>query len=90
MRHLRQDVRSFWQFINRQAGENGAEIDKLAAAFCRPARERAIRLVPIQEEAIPGIGSQPDQIRQNQFTFEQDSNRQPLSFRRACAPREPA
>jgi len=71
MRHLRQDVRSFWQFINRQAGGNGAEIDKLAAAFVGRTRT-GDPLVPIQEEAIPGIGSQPDQIRQNQFTFDQD------------------
>jgi deferrochelatase/peroxidase EfeB len=71
MRHLRQDVRSFWQFINRQAGGNGAEIDKLAAAFVGRTRT-GDPLVPIQEEAIPGIGSQPYQIRQNQFTFDQD------------------
>jgi Dyp-type peroxidase family len=71
MRHLRQDVRSFWQFISGQAGGDAAEIDKLAAAFV--GRTRAgDPLVPIQEEVIPGIGSQPDQIRQNQFTFDQD------------------
>ena len=71
MRHLRQDVRSFWQFIGRQAGGDAAEIDKLAAAFV--GRTRAgDPLVPIQEQAIPGIGSRPDQIRQNQFTFDQD------------------
>src|SRR5260221_6365495 len=71
MRHLRQDVRSFWQFISRQVDGNVAEIDKLAAAFV--GRTRAgDPLVPIQEETIPGTGSQPDQVRQNQFTFDQD------------------
>jgi Dyp-type peroxidase family len=71
MRHLQQDVRSFWQFVSQQVGGNAAEIDKLAAAFV--GRKRAgDPLVPIQELAIPGIGSQPDQIRQNQFTFDQD------------------
>ena len=29
-------------------------------------------LVPIQKQPIPGIGSGPEQIRKNQFTFDQD------------------
>ena len=33
MRHLRQDVRSFWQFISRASGGNAAEAEKLAAAL---------------------------------------------------------
>jgi deferrochelatase/peroxidase EfeB len=71
MRDLRQDVRSFWQFISRQAHGGSAEIDQLAATFV--GRTRAgDPLVPIQKEEIPGIGPQPDQIRQNQFTFDQD------------------
>jgi len=71
MRHLRQDVRSFWQFIYQQTGADPAEAEKLAAAFV--GRTKAGNpLVPIQQEAIPGIGSRPDQIRQNQFTFDQD------------------
>jgi len=71
MRQLRQDVRSFWQFVNRQAGGNAAEADKLGAAFV--GRTRAgDPLVPMQEQPIPGIGPDPDQIRQNQFTFAQD------------------
>jgi deferrochelatase/peroxidase EfeB len=71
MRQLRQDVRSFWQFINRQTGGNAAEAEKLAAAFV--GRTRAgDPLVPLQEQAIPGIGTQPEQIRQNQFTFDKD------------------
>ncbi len=71
MRQLRQDVRSFWQFISRHAGADPAAADTLAAAMV--GRTRAgDPLVPIQDHAIPGIGSQPDQIRRNQFTFDQD------------------
>jgi deferrochelatase/peroxidase EfeB len=71
MRDLRQDVRSFWQFVYQQTGADPAEAEKLAAAFV--GRTRAgDPLVPIQKQAIPGIGSRPDQIRQNQFTFDQD------------------
>jgi deferrochelatase/peroxidase EfeB len=71
MRDLRQDVRGFWQFINRQAGANPAEADRLAAAMV--GRTRAgDPLVPIEERGIPGVGTQPAQIRQNQFTFDND------------------
>ena len=71
MRQLRQDVRGFWQFLSRQAGGNFAEADKLGAAFV--GRTRAgDPLVPMQEEPIPGIGPDPEEIRQNQFTFAQD------------------
>jgi deferrochelatase/peroxidase EfeB len=71
MRDLRQDVRSFWQFISRKARGDSAEIDKLAASLVGRTRT-GDPLVPIQKEEIPGIGPQPDQIRQNQFTFDQD------------------
>jgi deferrochelatase/peroxidase EfeB len=71
MRTLKQDVRSFWQFVNRQSSGNSAEADKLGAAFV--GRTRAgDPLVPMQEQPIPGVGPDPEQIRQNQFTFSED------------------
>jgi deferrochelatase/peroxidase EfeB len=71
LRQLRQDVRGFWQFISRQAGGNVAAADQLAASIV--GRTRAgDPLVPIQQQAIPGVGPQPDSIRQNQFTFDAD------------------
>jgi deferrochelatase/peroxidase EfeB len=71
MRQLRQDVRAFWQFIDRQSGGDPAEMDKLSAAIV--GRTKAGQpLVPIQGEAITGIGTQPDQVRLNQFTFDDD------------------
>ena len=71
IRQLRQDVRGFWQFVYEQSGRNFGDADKLAAAMV--GRTRAGEpLVPIQSQAIPGIGPQPDQIRLNQFTFNQD------------------
>ena len=72
MRQLRQDVRSFWQFIAREVDEDPDEADKLAAAMV--GRTRAgDPLVPIQQDQIPGIGSKPDEIRLNQFTFDRDA-----------------
>ncbi len=71
MRQLRQDVRSFWQFVYGQADANFADADKLGAAFV--GRTRAgDPLVPMTAQPIPGIGPDPDQIRQNQFTFADD------------------
>ena len=71
MRDLRQDVRRFWQFIYEQVGGDVAEADNLASAFV--GRTKAgDPLVPIQQQAIPGIGPDPAQVRQDQFTFDQD------------------
>jgi deferrochelatase/peroxidase EfeB len=71
MRDLRQDVRAFWQFVSQQTGGDATEGEQLAAAMV--GRTRAgDPLVPIEEQPIPGIGSQPDQVRQNHFTFEKD------------------
>ncbi len=71
MRQLRQDVRGFWQFVAQQSGGNFERADQLAAAFV--GRTRAGEpLVPVQEQPIPGIGTKPDAIRLNQFTFDGD------------------
>ena len=76
MRQLRQDVRGFWQFIDRQAGGNPLEAEKLSAALVGRTR-KGEPLAPIQERPIPGIGREPDQVRLNQFTFDRD----PLGIR---------
>ena len=70
MRDMRQDVRGFWQFINSQAG-NPERADALAAAIVGRTRSGA-PLVRIRDRAIPGVGPQPDQVRLNQFTFDND------------------
>ncbi|MBI5041530.1 MAG: peroxidase, partial [Gammaproteobacteria bacterium] len=71
LRQLEQDVRGFWQFVHQQAGGNDAAAQTLAAAMV--GRTRAgDPLVPLQAQLIPGIGPDPEQIRQNQFTFDQD------------------
>jgi Dyp-type peroxidase family len=62
MRQLRQDVGSFWRFLNRQAGGDRALADELAAAFVG----RTKGGVPLAA-AAPGPGT-----RLNQFTFDAD------------------
>ncbi len=71
MRQLQQDVRSFWQFVNAQAGGHWATAETLAAAMVGRTRS-GDPLVATQERAIAGIKQEPSQIRQNQFTFDQD------------------
>jgi deferrochelatase/peroxidase EfeB len=72
MRQLRQDVRSFWQFVRSQADGDPREAEKLAAAMVGRTKE-GDPLVPIQNHAIPGIGPKPDEVRLNQFSFDQDT-----------------
>jgi Dyp-type peroxidase family len=69
MRQLRQDVRSFWQFVHRQANGDAALADRLAAAFVGRT-QAGDPLVPLSQEKIPGIGQK--QAPKNQFTFEED------------------
>jgi len=71
MRQLRQDVRKFWQFVARQTGGNFENTHRLAAAFVGRTIDGE-PLVPVQERPIPGIGTKPDEIRLNQFTFDGD------------------
>ncbi len=69
MRDLRQDVRRFWQFISKHVGGDPALMEKLATSMV--GRTRAgDPLVPIQREPIPG--TDPDEVQQNQFTFDSD------------------
>ncbi len=72
MRQLHQDVRGFWQFLSERAGDDAAEMEKLATAMV--GRTKAgDPLVPLQGTPIPGIGPDPDEVRQNLFTYDEDS-----------------
>ena len=69
MRQLEQDVRGFWQFLYKQTGGNLPEATQLGAKLV--GRTRAgDPLVPIQAESIPG--TDPQTVKQNQFTYETD------------------
>jgi Dyp-type peroxidase family len=72
MRDLQQDVRRFWQFIGKHVGTDQAEMERIASAMVGRTRS-GDPLAPIQRDPIPGIGPAPDEIRQNQFTYDGDS-----------------
>jgi deferrochelatase/peroxidase EfeB len=71
LRQLRQDVRGLWQFVNQQTGGDAGKAERLAAAFVGRTRMGS-PLEPGQEQPIPGIGPDPDEICLNQFTFAKD------------------
>ena len=73
MRQLRQDVRAFWQYLHEQSGGDAAAAEDLGAAMVGRKRS-GDPLVPVQDESIPGIGSKPEEIRQNQFTFSENAS----------------
>jgi Dyp-type peroxidase family len=71
MRQLEQDVRGFWQFAMKQAGGDEGSAERLAQAFIGRTRQGS-PLVRSQEKEIPGVGSDPDDVCLNQFTFAKD------------------
>ena len=71
MRDLQQDVRRFWQFLNKHTRGDLALMERLATAMVGRTRN-GDPLVPIRREPIPGIGPDADEVRQNRFIFESD------------------
>jgi deferrochelatase/peroxidase EfeB len=69
MRQLEQDVRGFWQFLNKQSDGNFSEAGKLGAKMVgrTPAGDP---LLPIGGQPIPG--TDPNSAKQNQFTYQDD------------------
>jgi len=71
MRQLQQDVRGFWHFATKQTGGDEGDAERLAEAFIGRTRQGS-PLVRSQEKLIPGVGSDPDDVCLNQFTFAKD------------------
>jgi deferrochelatase/peroxidase EfeB len=70
-RQLHQDVRGFWQFLDRQANGRSEERWRLAEAMV--GRTRAGQpLVPLTEEELPGVGPAQDDVAANRFTYAAD------------------
>lgn len=76
LRQLAQDVRGFWQFLDRAANANAQERERLAAAMVGRDREGK-PLVELTTWDIPGIDR--SNLR-NRFTYEEDpaGNRCPI------------
>jgi deferrochelatase/peroxidase EfeB len=73
LRDLAQDVRGFWQFVDKQAGHDAQQRWQLAQAMVG----RMISgdpIVRLREKSIDGVGPKLQDVWYNQFTFENDSD----------------
>ena len=71
LRQLHQDVRGFWQFVDRHAG--GARERREALAEAMVGRTLAgVPLMPLARDPIAGVGPKPEDIAANQFTYAAD------------------
>jgi deferrochelatase/peroxidase EfeB len=71
IRQLEQDVRGFWQFVDKAAEADPKKRKRIAEAMVGRALDGA-PLVTVQDQAIPGIGK--DEKDRNQFTYASDPN----------------
>jgi deferrochelatase/peroxidase EfeB len=72
MRQLVQDVRGFWQFMDRTVESNTQDRNALASNMVGRALADGSPLVPLSLEAIAGIGKSGKDSPQNQFTYDLD------------------
>jgi deferrochelatase/peroxidase EfeB len=73
MRQLEQDVRGFWQFVDKAAHADPEKRVRLAEAMVGRALDGA-PLVAVQDKPIPGIGDDEKDHAYNQFTYASDPN----------------
>jgi deferrochelatase/peroxidase EfeB len=70
-RHLHQDVRGFWQFLDREANALPQQRWRLAEAMVGRTRSGA-PLMPLSHDWIAGVGPDPEDIAANHFTYADD------------------
>jgi len=70
LRQLEQDVRGFWQFLDRMAGGDPQERGRLGAAMVGRSQVGQV-LLPESREPIPGVTDKPGQPR-NSFLYDGD------------------
>jgi hypothetical protein len=74
MRQLEQDVRGFWQYLDRVSDSNRDARYRLAEAFVGRSYSNGAPLVPLSKTQIAGVGGRGDKTRRrldielNQFT----------------------
>jgi len=76
MRQLRQDVRGFWQFVDRQAGGDAGRREAIASAMVGRRRDGVPLLGPA-DETIEG-GGVPGDLNAFTYRFDRDGLRCPL------------
>jgi Dyp-type peroxidase family len=70
-RHLQQDVRGFWRFLDKQTSSDTQARQNLAESIVGR-RMNGNPLLPVSTQPIPGID--PRSAAQNQFTYQSDGD----------------
>jgi deferrochelatase/peroxidase EfeB len=72
MRQLAQDVRGFWQFLDRAANSNPEDRQRLGGLMVGRALADGAPLAPLSHGKIAGIAEEHDGIAGNLFTYDSD------------------
>ena len=78
MRQLAQDVRGFWQFLDKAVGSRRLQRYQLAEAMVGRTLGDGAPLVPVSSSPITGVGNRGDEatkkqaVQLNQFTYDSD------------------
>ncbi|HEY6970524.1 MAG TPA: peroxidase [Candidatus Angelobacter sp.] len=78
IRTLKQDVRGFWQFLDKVAGSRRLQRYQLAEAMVGRTLGDGAPLVPVSSSSMAGVGNRGDEatrkqdVRLNQFTYGAD------------------
>jgi Dyp-type peroxidase family len=78
MRQLQQDVRTFWQFVDRASGSIQEARYELAEALVGRRLSSGEPMVGLSRDSIPGVGTSENlakkklDIQRNQFTYDSD------------------
>ena len=73
IRQIEQDVRGFWQFLDKQVNEDASKRQTLAEKMVGR-QMSGDSLIPATEQSIAGVGPDVQDIHRNQFTFDSDAD----------------
>jgi deferrochelatase/peroxidase EfeB len=73
IRQIEQDVRGFWQFLDKQVSEDASKRQTLAEKMVGR-QMSGDSLVPVTGQSIAGVGPDAQDIQRNQFTFDGDAD----------------
>jgi len=72
IRQIEQDVRGFWQFLDKQVSRDASKRQTLAEKMVGR-QMSGDSLVPVIDQSIAGVGPDAQDIQRNQFTFDGDA-----------------
>lgn len=73
IRQIEQNVRGFWQFLDKQVSGDASKRQTLAEKMVGR-QMSGDSLLPMSEQSIAGVGPDKEEIQRNQFTFDGDTD----------------